>query len=126
MRSSPKRTAGNRLGPGGEHWSVWRPRDNEEAEFVRHCYNNVDAPFVHSDLEPHLPVFSLLTDGTALVSVAQDRLVRVWDCASGVLLRVVDTTGITDVETLASSSGVVAFSGGQSGEIVIWSIPVSR
>lgn len=67
----------------------------------------VERPFVHSDLEPHPPVYQVTSDvaGDVLVSLGRDRLLRVWDLGTGTPLRALPVSS-QDVP-LTSANGVV-------------------
>ena len=84
----------------------------------------MERPFVHSDLEPHPPVYQVTSDaaGDVLVSLGRDRLLRVWDLGTGTPLRALPVSS-QDVP-LTSANGVVAcVVGERSRSFSVWATP---
>jgi len=68
----------------------------------------VGRPFVHSEMEPHIPVYRVLVDPVCgiVCSVGKDRLLRIWDLQTGAIIRGLAATSI-DVP-IAVGGGVLA------------------
>jgi len=75
----------------------------------------VERPFVHSDLEPHPPVYQAASDAASavLVSLGRDRLLRVWDLRTGTPLRALPVPH--QDAPLVTANGVVVCVGGDRG-----------
>jgi len=86
----------------------------------------VERPFVHSDLEPHPPVYQVTSDvaGDVLVSLGRDRLLRVWDLGTGTPLRALPVSS-QDVPLTSTNGVVVCVVGERSRSFSVWATPNS-
>lgn len=84
----------------------------------------VERPFVHSDLEPHPPVYQAASDAASgvLASLGRDRLLRVWDLRTGTPLRALPVPH--QDAPLATARGVVVCVAGDRGRsFLAWATP---
>lgn len=84
----------------------------------------VEQPFLHSDIEPHIPCYQLkvLPKEQVVFSIGKDRMLRVWDLNSGTAIRCLPSFS-SDVP-VAASNGVVVSVVGQRKESAIraWAV----
>jgi hypothetical protein len=83
----------------------------------------VEQPYLHSDMEPHIPCYQIkvLPSEKVVFSVGKDRLLRCWDMNSGTAIRCLPSVS-SDVP-VAASNGVVASVEGQRAESIrAWAV----